>query len=324
MVRRVQDADMTDSLPPLGPRPDRQDGLPPLAPRRAAAQPGLPPLPEPGAQPPAGDSHPGGSPQGDRGRGGQGGQAPRGSSPRPERSGRSGRLATIAIAVLAGALAGGATTYLLDDSPQPAGQAAPVTASAEVGAARPLQDAIAAVDGSVVQVQTPTGLGSGVVTSPRGLIITNEHVAGAQGDKVTVITADKRKVPATVVASDARQDLAVLKPQGTVAQGVEIAPEPDAALRPGDQVFAIGSPFGLQGTVTVGVVSAVNRTGDSGMPMIQTDAPINPGNSGGGLFDLRGRLVGVPTSINSPVPGNVGIGFAVTTENVRRILESVK
>jgi S1-C subfamily serine protease len=126
------------------------------------------------------------------------------------------------------------------------------------------------------------------------------------------------------VASDARQDLAVLKPQGTVAQGVEIAPEPDAALRPGDQVFAIGSPFGLQGTVTVGVVSAVNRTGDSGMSMIQTDTPINPGNSGGGLFDLRGRLVGVPTSINSPVPGNVGIGFAATTENVRRILESVK
>ena len=89
-------------------------------------------------------------------------------------------------------------------------------------------------------------------------------------------------------------------------------------------MFAIGSPFGLQGTVTVGVVSAVNRTGDSGMPMIQTDTPINPGNSGGGLFDLRGRLVGVPTSINSPVPGNVGIGFAATTENVRRILESVK
>ncbi len=77
-------------------------------------------------------------------------------------------------------------------------------------------------------------------------------------------------------------------------------------------------------TVTVGVVSATNRPGTSGQRMIQTDDAINPGNSGGGLFDLRGRLVGVPTSINSPVPGNVGIGFAVTCEQVRKALASVK
>lgn len=315
---------MTDSLPPLGPSPGRQEGLPPLGLRPTPSQGGLPPL-SPPRRPPAGDTQPPAKP------GMAGGDAPpRGQAPDGDRhragtgTGRTGRFMTIALALLAGAVAGAGTTFLLDDSPSSTSTSTPITAAAETPGTRPLQDAIAAVDGSVVQVRTSTGLGSGVITQPKGLIITNEHVAGAQGDEVSVITADKRTVPATVVASNAQQDLAVLKPKGSVGQGVELAPEPDAALRPGDQVFAIGSPFGLQGTVTVGVVSAVNRPGESGMPMIQTDAPINPGNSGGGLFDLRGRLVGVPTSINSPVPGNVGIGFAVTTDYVRRILESVK
>lgn len=312
---------MTDPLPPLGPRPERGDGLPPLAPRRESAQGGLPPLrdaapPEQPASPPPPDA---------RGRTTSIGRAPRKTQQpqEPRRGARSGMVAVVVAAVLAGGIAGAATTYLLDDSPSPQAQSAQVNASSEDLAGGSLQDAIAAVDGAVVQVRAQGGLGSGVVTSPRGLIITNEHVAGARGDEVMVVTADDRRVPATVVMSDASRDLAVLRPKGEVGQGVQIAPEPDAALRPGDQVFAIGSPFGLRGTVTVGVVSAVNRQGDNGTPMIQTDAPINPGNSGGGLFDLRGRLVGVPTSINSPVPGNVGIGFAVTADQVRRALDSV-
>lgn len=308
---------MTPPLPPLGPRPDRPEGLPPLSGRRAPASSGLPPIGGTGGtqeddvarQQPAAAT-PAGPPRPARGDGGGGGR-------------RTGAVGLIAAAVLAGAVAGGATTYLLhDDGPDPAPTTAQV--AGEQVPVKSLQDAIASVESSVVQVRTGDGQGSGVVTSPRGLIITNEHVAGARGDDVMVVTADDRKVPATVVASDARHDLAVLKPKGAVGQGVQIAPEPDAALRAGDQVFAIGSPFGLMNTVTVGVVSAVNREGEAGAPMIQTDAPINPGNSGGGLFDLRGRLVGVPTSINSPVPGNVGIGFAVTADQVRRILETVK
>ncbi|MFM8827751.1 MAG: S1C family serine protease [Actinomycetota bacterium] len=259
------------------------------------------------------------------------GRAPR--DPMPARTGRdgagrrrSGMAALVAVALVAGAVAGGATTYLLDDSSSGSGsEPATTSASAESQSRLPLQDAIAAVDSAVVQVQTPGGLGSGVVIKPRGLIITNNHVIeGASGDEVLVITADKRRVPATIAAKNPSKDLAVLKPKGSVGEGVDLASEPDGALRSGDQVFAIGSPFGLQGTVTVGVVSAVNRAGDSGMRMIQTDAPINPGNSGGGLFDLRGRLVGVPTSINSPVPGNVGIGFAVPANQVRIELENVK
>ena len=241
------------------------------------------------------------------------------------------RVATlVAVAAVAGAVGGGVTASLIggNDTQSAApvassGQATP-TASAADAATMPLQDAIASVKPSVVQVRTAEGQGSGVVMQSRGLVITNNHVAGAKGGKVTIVTADNREVPADVVFSDPQHDLDVLKPSGAVGAGAALAAEPDAALRAGDTVFAIGSPFGLMNTVTVGVVSAVGRKGDSGQSMIQTDAPINPGNSGGGLFDLRGRLVGIPTSINSPVPGNVGIGFAVTSAQVQAALESVK
>jgi S1-C subfamily serine protease len=175
---------------------------------------------------------------------------------------------------------------------------------------------------SVVQVKTSGGSqGSGVILAPSGLIVTNNHVVEA-GGTVSVVTSDGRTVPAEVVEADARQDLAILRPQGAVGTGAAISEEPDGGLRQGDRVFAIGSPFGLQNTVTAGVVSAVGRTNPEGVPMIQIDAPINPGNSGGGLFDLRGRLVGIPTSILGPIPGNVGIGFAVPASRVRELVDS--
>jgi len=182
---------------------------------------------------------------------------------------------------------------------------------------------VARVSPTVVQVQTDTGSqGSGVILDGSGLIVTNQHVVrGATA--VTILTADERRVPAEIVKADDRQDLAILRPQTPAGRGAELAQEPDGNLRQGETVFAIGSPFGLQGTVTAGVVSTIGRTNDQGIPMIQIDAPINPGNSGGGLFDLRGRLVGIPSSILAPIPGNVGIGFAIPASRVAAMVSDI-
>ena len=321
----MNDEEIAGALPPLSPRPASGDGLPPLAPRASQGAQGLPPVESVartdataprGAPPTPGSTTP---PK----------AAPQPQAPR-ERAGRMRVVTLVVVAAAAGAIGGGLAASFLggDDQGAASGatgssQAVP-TASAADSAIMPLQDAISSVRPSVVQVRSAGGQGSGVVMQSRGLIITNNHVAGAKGTKVTVVTADNREVPAVVVASDPQRDLDVLRPQGSVGPGAALAAEPDAGLRAGDTVFAVGSPFGLMNTVTVGVVSAVNRPDSSGQPMIQTDAPINPGNSGGGLFDLRGRLVGIPTSINSPVPGTVGIGFAVTSAEVQRMLESVK
>jgi serine protease Do len=186
-----------------------------------------------------------------------------------------------------------------------------------------LSNAVSRVSPTVVQVQTDAGSqGSGVILDPSGVIVTNEHVVRGAG-AVTVLTSDERRVPAEIVRSDNRQDLAILRPQTPVGRGAELAEEADGDLRLGETVFAIGSPFGLQGTVTAGVVSAVGRQNDEGIPMIQIDAPINPGNSGGGLFDLRGRLVGIPSSILAPIPGNVGIGFAIPVSRVAEMVRNI-
>jgi len=319
-VLLVNDAHLPGGLPPLGPHSAAGAGLPPLppvvpaAPAQSAAAETItmpaPPAAHADATPPVTQPM---------------------RTPSSVREGRGRTAVIVLVAAVAGAVGGAVTTtFVGGDSVQssvPAagsgGQGVP-TASASGAPVMPLQDAIASAKPSVVQVRTATGQGSGVVMQSRGLVITNNHVAGTKGESVTIVTADNREVPADVVYSDPQHDLDVLKPSGAVGPGVPLAAEPDAALRAGDTVFAIGSPFGLMNTVTVGVVSAVGRQGNSGQSMIQTDAPINPGNSGGGLFDLRGRLVGVPTSINSPVPGNVGIGFAVTSAQVQAALESVK
>ncbi len=308
---------MSSGLPPLEPRP-RAEGLPPVAPRPERG-PGLPPLDPP---PPAGPLPP---------LGGRGGDQATARLPAPPRRRVSRRRLGIASAVVAGlVLAGGAGALVggLVSGGDPPSQeavetpAATSTPAPSVGTDAELADAVARVRTAVVQVRTTGGSqGSGVILASSGLIVTNYHVIEA-GGSVSTVTSDGREVPAEVVESDARQDLAILRPQGVVGPGAELAEEPDGGLRQGDSVFAIGSPFGLQDTVTAGVVSAVGRTNPEGVPMIQIDAPINPGNSGGGLFDLRGRLVGIPTSIVGPIPGNVGIGFAVPASRVRELVES--
>jgi putative serine protease PepD len=297
-----------EGLPPVAPRPGTSGGLPPLA--------GAPPRPGPGL-PPIGTGRSSSPPP----------------PPPPHRRGRrpggpaSRTAALVAVVVLGAGLVGGAAAGLLDDDPAPGTTgrtpvAAPVPdpvlpASAEGD----LAEAVARVSPAVVQVRTDAGSqGSGVIVEPSGRIVTNEHVVKG-ATRVMVLTQDQRRISAVVVEVDARQDLAVLRPENPVGRGAQLSDAPDGGLRQGEQVFAIGSPFGLQNTVTAGVVSAVGRTNDEGVPMIQIDAPINPGNSGGGLFDLDGRLVGIPTSILGPIPGNVGIGFAVPASRVRALLD---
>jgi S1-C subfamily serine protease len=224
-------------------------------------------------------------------------------------------------------VAGGLTVSALQDDPAAAPaaeqpEAATTRTALEVPGRDDLATAVARVTPTVVQVQTDAGSqGSGVIVEPSGLIVTNNHVI--QGaDRVTLLTQDERRVPATVVTADERQDLAILKPDGPVGRGAELAGEGDV-LDQGNEVFAIGSPFGLQNTVTAGIVSNTGRVNPrNGVPMIQIDAPINPGNSGGGLFDLEGRLIGIPTSILGPISGNVGIGFAVPVSRVRAMLDA--
>jgi len=172
-------------------------------------------------------------------------------------------------------------------------------------------------------VSQDVGNGSGVIVRPDGYILTNYHVIeGADSIMVTVGVEDK---PAAVVAVDRSSDLAVIKIEGTGYPAAEVGSSKD--LRVGQYVMAVGSPFGLEKTVTVGIVSALNRSSlvsdqtdlTTYTNLIQTDAAINPGNSGGALVDARGRLVGINTLIQSPsgsvgAPQSAGIGFAIPVD----------
>ena len=331
---------MTDGLPPLEPR-RRADGLPPLGPRPEGPA-GLPPLGDPGdaAPPPAEGAAAEATrelpplaaeatrelpPIGDAPRATPP-RAPSAAAPARPSGRRAGTAALVTLAVLGAGVVGGVASRAFDGgdgTPAPAVQTPAAVTTTNATSSDSLAGVVSQAAPAVVQVQSSSGQGSGVIVEPSGLVVTNNHVI--RGDSsVTLITADDRRVPATVITSDERQDLAILRPEGAVGRGAELADEPDGGLRQGDRVFAIGSPFGLQGTVTAGVVSAVGRTNDEGVPMVQIDAPINPGNSGGGLFDLRGRLVGIPTSILGPISGNVGIGFAVPVSRVRAMLDSAQ
>ncbi len=168
-------------------------------------------------------------------------------------------------------------------------------------------------------------LGSGVVVTPDGLVVTNHHVI-ANADEIKVILSDLSEYAATLVLSDERTDLAVLRLAGLgdrTLSTLELADSDGLAV--GDLVLAIGNPFGVGQTVTGGIVSALARTavGVSDYNFfIQTDAAINPGNSGGALVDMSGRLVGINTAIFSRSGGSLGIGFAVPSNMVRAVLAS--
>jgi len=169
-------------------------------------------------------------------------------------------------------------------------------------------------------------LGSGVIVDADGLIVTNHHVI-REGQEITVVLADRREFEAKVIRSDERTDLAVLKidPQGEKLPTLPLGDSDE--LQVGDLVLAIGNPFGVGQTVTMGIVSGLARTAvgiSDFRSFIQTDAAINPGNSGGPLVDLGGKLVGINTAIYSRSGGSVGIGFAIPTSMVRTVLEGAK
>jgi putative serine protease PepD len=250
-----------------------------------------------------------------------------------------GAVAGLVVPPYLSALGAGATVGVA--APEPA---ASLTAHS-------LEQIAAKVLPSVVTLQTDLGnegdQGSGIVLTADGLIMTNNHVVAAAADAnrtaagrahTAVRFADGRTAPFTVVATDPTSDIAVVQAQG--ASGLTpIAMGSSAHLRVGQQVVAVGSPLGLDGTVTAGIISALDRpvsTVDAGsgnppttIDAIQTDAPINPGNSGGALVNAHGELVGMNSAIaslaNSTVAqsGSIGLGFAIPVGEAKRVADEL-
>lgn len=204
------------------------------------------------------------------------------------------------------------------------------TASSAQSGADALQqqfvDVVKGVEPEVVQIQTNTGLGSGIVVDDRGDVVTNAHVVtGAQ--KLMVTLATGRQYPATLVGIDPQSDIAVIRISGATPGPATFADS--SRIQVGDIVLAVGNPLGLRSSVTQGIVSSVGRTVSEGngvvLPsVIQTSAEINPGNSGGALVDLQGDVVGIPTlaAIDPESPGGAqapGIGFAIPSNTAKSI-----
>ena len=176
------------------------------------------------------------------------------------------------------------------------------------------------------ETQRRSGLGSGVVVSEEGFVLTNYHVVEA-ADEIEVASNDGRKFKAKVVGTDPESDLAVLRvPAEAHLPAIAFASSDANALRVGDIVLAIGNPFGVGQTVTSGIVSALGRSHlgiNTFENFIQTDAAVNPGNSGGALVDTNGSLVGINTAIYSQSGGSMGIGFAIPVSLARNVMEQI-
>ncbi|WP_186105542.1 Do family serine endopeptidase [Burkholderia gladioli] len=173
------------------------------------------------------------------------------------------------------------------------------------------------------QEEPASNLGSGVIVSPEGYILTNQHVVDG-ADQIEVALADGRTSTAKVIGNDPETDLAALKINMTNLPTITLGRSDQA--RVGDVVLAIGNPFGVGQTVTMGIISALGRNHlgiNTFENFIQTDAPINPGNSGGALVDVSGNLLGINTAIYSRSGGSLGIGFAIPVSTARTVLESI-
>ena len=224
----------------------------------------------------------------------------------------------------------------------PAGQPGAVPAGSFRGAAQKASAAVVSINTSKAAQKHPNsndpwfrfffgdqdnepqvGLGSGVIVSPNGYIMTNNHVVEG-ADEIDVILNDSRHARAKVIGTDPDSDLAVLKIELDKLPAIVLGNSDN--LQVGDQVLAIGNPFGVGQTVTSGIVSALGRNQlgiNTFENFIQTDAAINPGNSGGALVDTSGNLLGINTAIYSRSGGSMGIGFAIPVSTAKLVLESI-
>jgi S1-C subfamily serine protease len=253
------------------------------------------------------------------------GQRPSGARPRAARIALAGVLAGTVLAVSVVGLAGlgGDGERQSEEVRLPAAPSgrAPQTNAGNV---------YRVVEEGVVSVQVGGASGTGFLIDREGTIVTNAHVVGS-GDSATVRFGENGdRIPAEVLGSDASTDLAALRiDPGDAGDRTALALADSDAVRVGDAVVAVGSPFGLDRTATAGIVSGLGRqiqapNGFQIDEVIQTDAAINPGNSGGPLVDARGRVIGVNSQIaTSGAGGNVGVGFAVPSNTVREVLPSI-
>lgn len=171
------------------------------------------------------------------------------------------------------------------------------------------------------QEEVPRGVGSGFITSPDGYIMTNAHVVEGASEVYVTLT-DKREFKAKIIGSDKRTDVALIKIEGGNLPRLTIGDSDK--IRAGEWVLAIGSPFGLDNTVTAGIVSAKARDTGDYLPLIQTDVAVNPGNSGGPLINLKGEVVGINSQIYSRSGGFMGISFAVPIDEALRVADQLK
>ncbi|GGR73621.1 hypothetical protein GCM10010169_17050 [Micromonospora fulviviridis] len=245
----------------------------------------------------------------------------------PSRTRRTARRLVAAGAALVLMLGGGASGALVTDRLLDDGTVATAVrvVPALTSTIDSLSAVVAGVSPSIVTVTASgsggTSLGSGVVLDAGGLILTNAHVV-TSGGSLAVELADGRTAPATLVGSDTGADIALLRADGLTGLTPATLGS-DATLRVGDPVVAFGSPLGLAGTVTSGIVSALDRSVDDMSGLIQTDAAINHGNSGGALVDTAGRVVGINVAIatTGQDEGSIGLGFAIPVDTVRAVVD---
>jgi S1-C subfamily serine protease len=240
----------------------------------------------------------------------------------------------VGVLALAGVIDDDAATS--SSSAPTAAPPSPPTAQGEgksvAGRPSDISELVKRVSPGVVFVQAgQTGSGSGFIYDDEGHIVTNDHVVEGGSSFLVRIGVDTKPIPARLMGKDPSSDLAVLKVDpDQVQDGLKPLELGDSnALEPGDQAIAIGSPFGLEGTVTTGIVSSLGRTieAPNGFPIanaVQTDAAINPGNSGGPLLDGNGRVIGVNSQIKTGSGANAGVGFAVPVSTVKFVVPQIK